>query len=372
MEANCEEALAQARSRVWRLREGDDGGVVLAAVGQALEKFPQVVDSWGYREGEYLSCHPMRPESGWSEVTAAEAVQVRRTQQPRLIEAGLLGRADGRVLMAPFDRGFLALEIGDGDGAELEQEVGKACEILSCLLHRLDDLDELDKRERQLRQTQRLSMVGQLAAGVIHEVNNSLTVILGQSELMLLDEMPEDMRQGLQLVNRAGLNAQGLVGRMLKLAHGGGALKAPFDLNRLVEETSKLVQRQFRRDRIELRLNLEEELPSIYGVDEQVQQIVLNLIQNSRDAILSTKESGYITVKTYRSGESTILAVEDDGPGIPPALHQRVLEPFFTTKEKGKGTGLGLSVCHRIAIEHGASLRVEPAVGGARVVLEIV
>jgi len=178
-------------------------------------------------------------------------------------------------------------------------------------------------------------------------------------------------KESAESISKAVRNTHQIVAKMLDLARFQDGDYRKLDLNFLVMEILQLVRRQFDRDRIELEVQLDPALPIIEASGGQIQQVVLNLVQNSRDAILENQRQGKILVRSYQQDGHVGLAVEDNGPGIPEAIVARIFEPFFTTKEKGKGTGLGLSVCHRIAEEHGGRILLENDRLGTCIALEI-
>jgi two-component system NtrC family sensor kinase len=196
-------------------------------------------------------------------------------------------------------------------------------------------------------------------------------VILGQCELLLLDELDPAVRESLETMLKAGEHTRAIVSRLLDLARGQEAQKQLCDLNQLVTDSLQLIRRQFMRHHVELDENLDPGLPLVEAHAGQIQQVIINLVQNSRDALLASGLRGRIKVRTTFADGRVTLQVEDDGPGIPAAVRDRIFEPFFTTKANGKGTGLGLSVCRNIAHEHGGYLYAETPSRGTLMVLSL-
>lgn len=254
-----------------------------------------------------------------------------------------------------------------GDIERLEQ----VALILSMLFHRLEDLENLQAKERQLRQVQRLQLVGQLTAEVAHEINNPLSVVIGECELLLDGQLERDILESIHSISKAGRQAESVSKRLLDFVRGNKAEKESINFNRLVQETLGLLRRMLQKGNIQLEIDLEGNLPWMEAHSGQVQQVVLNLVQNSRDALEGYRTQGLIRVKTHLNQGNIVLSVEDNGPGIPETIQERIFEPFFTTKENGKGTGLGLSVCAGIAKEHGGELRMEPRLLGTCMIFEL-
>ena len=277
------------------------------------------------------------------------------------------------TLDVPFANGVLSLHSRGPDAFSVRdiELVRELAENLVTLFYRLDDLKELEATQRQVEQAQRLEMVGQLAAGMAHEINNCLSVILGQSELLLLDELDPAVRESVELISRAAEGTKSSSRRLLDMARGQEPERQLVDLNKLVMETVELVRRQFKRDQIEIADELSSGLPLVHGEPAQLQQIVINLLQNGRDALNGTRKAGLIKIRTSELGNRVALTIQDDGPGIPERVRRRVFEPFFTTKEMGKGTGLGLSVCQTIAHNHGGCIELASTERGTSVVLDL-
>ena len=225
--------------------------------------------------------------------------------------------------------------------------------------------------EEQLRKAQQLKMVDQLAVGVAHEINNPLTLVIGYARLLLRESPTPEVRQRAETIYEAGLRAESIVRRLLNFSQQQQAGQRMLELNDLVRQTLELVRYQFEAHHLQLVDELEEGLPQVKGHPGQLQQVLLNLMHNSREAILSARDKGRIEVRTRAREGRVVLEVEDDGPGIAEEIRERVFEPFFTTHGVGQGTGLGLSVCRGIAAEHGGLLRGEPRPAGACLVLEL-
>jgi signal transduction histidine kinase len=274
------------------------------------------------------------------------------------------------AMQVPFSHGVLALASAEPEvfrSSETEA-VGLLSRVLSTLFRRLE---EVEAQEQQLSQTQQLALIGQLAAGAVHELNNALTVIMGQCELLLADGSEGETRTSIENISKAAANTQSLASLLLGVARSQGSTKKQTDLNQLVREVALLLRRQLAHKRVQLVEELQEGLPVVEANGGQLQQLLINLVHNSRDAILSSGKGGCVWIRTRAHAGGVALEVEDDGAGIPDGIRDRVFEPFFTTKEKGVGTGLGLSVCRAIAQEHGGRLRLGTSAVGTRVVLEL-
>jgi PAS domain S-box-containing protein len=230
------------------------------------------------------------------------------------------------------------------------------------------DVTDLKRLEEQLIQAEKLAAMGQMLAGVAHELNNPLTAILGVTEL--LRERPgadESTRRQLELTHRQARRAARIVQNLLEFSRPASPQKKPLDLNNILERTLQLHEHSLRRNNIEVDFRLPAELPGVVGDANQLIQIFLNLITNAEQAIREVRDSGRIQIRAGRIGNQLAITVQDDGVGIRPEALQRVFDPFYTTKRPGGGTGLGLSICMSIIREHGGNIEAEtlPAGGSA-------
>jgi len=225
-----------------------------------------------------------------------------------------------------------------------------------------DITEELKLRDQQVH-TERLSAVGELVAGVAHELNNPLQTIIGSVELML-EERDADHTHDLQMVRQEAWRAGQIVRNLLAFVRKGSADRAMADLNQIANATARLRYHTLAQKNIDLNLELHPGTLAVLVNREEIQQLVLNLVLNAEHAI--GDKPGHIRVRTTAGEDTHMLQVIDDGPGISPEISGRVFEPFFTTKEVGQGTGLGLSLGLGIATAHGGSLELcQPSTRGA-------
>jgi len=218
------------------------------------------------------------------------------------------------------------------------------------------DISEERRLREQLIHSERLSAVGQLVAGVAHEINNPLQGVIGFTELLLSVETNDATRHDLEQIHADANRVAKIVHHLLAFARKSTLDRAVADLNEIVRSTTMLRAFELRQANIELRDELAANIPVIVVNREEIQQIVLNLVLNAEHAIKSTGRHGTITLRTGSDGNVTFIEVADDGPGVPPELVGRIFEPFFTTKSSGQGTGLGLSVSLGIAEAHNGTL----------------
>ena len=225
-----------------------------------------------------------------------------------------------------------------------------------------DITDELKLRD-QLVHSERLSAVGELVAGVAHEINNPLQTIIGCVELMIEEQRGTAPAGDLEIVRREASRAGQIVRNLLAFVRRSSPDRSAADLNQIVRAVARLREHQLELRGLVLTLELHPGVMAVLVNREEIQQIVLNLVLNAEHAI--GEMPGSITIRTNATGHTHTVQVVDDGPGISAELRGRVFEPFFTTKEVGEGTGLGLSIALGIATAHGGSLELCESEKGA-------
>ena len=228
------------------------------------------------------------------------------------------------------------------------------------------DMTERKRLEGIIRQSDKMSAVGQLAAGVAHEINNPLGVILGFAQAVVRRLKPQDpLELPLRSIEKEAVRCRNLVQDLLTFSRTSRVDREPVDINRAVDGAFSLVIAQARMTHVTVVKDLAPQLPRISGNLNQIQQIVINLASNALDAM--AESSGEIIIKTEIVNEGPLawvcLKVIDSGPGIPTHILPRIFEPFFTTKPVGKGTGLGLSLVHEIIQKHSGTLDVQSRPG---------
>src|SRR5467141_1979352 len=230
------------------------------------------------------------------------------------------------------------------------------------------DVTELKRLEEQLIQAEKLAAMGQMLAGVAHELNNPLTAILGVTELLRERQGTDDStKRQLELTHRQARRAARIVQNLLEFSRPASPHKKPLDLNGLIERTLQLHEHSLRRNNIEVEFRPESGLPGVIGDANQLIQVFLNLVTNAEQAIREVRDSGRIQVRLASSANRVAITVQDDGVGVRPEALPRIFDPFYTTKRPGGGTGLGLSICMSIIREHGGNIEAEmlPAGGSA-------
>jgi len=245
---------------------------------------------------------------------------------------------------------------------------------IEALIRDVSERKKLDDETRdlyhQLLQAEKMAALGQTVSGVAHELNNPLATILSWAER--LSERPSldpAVRRGLEMILGESERAARIVRNLLTFARKRQTTRAMVDVNHVVRETLGLRAYEQRVTNITVIDALAAGLPLVFADGHQMQQVLLNLVINAEQAMLSANGRGILVVRTWHdaASESVILEINDDGPGIAPEVQSKIFDPFFTTKEVGKGTGLGLTVAYAIVQEHGGRIRLEsrPAAGAS-------
>jgi two-component system NtrC family sensor kinase len=275
-----------------------------------------------------------------------------------------------RIVLKPVNEIVAATrKVADGDlhytiSLSQHDEIGALAQSFNAMTQKLSEA------QRQVHQAEKLAAIGQLAAGVAHEINNPLTGVLTYSSFLLkrAADKPE-FRDDLEVIVRETQRCRGIVKGLLDFARPSPPEKHPTDINEVVERATRIVQAQFAAHRVELKKNLRIDLPVVQADANQIQQIIVNLLLNANDAIGADGGSVALATAVHASGDDTRgcepmveISVRDTGCGIPPHHLDRIFEPFFSTKGR-KGTGLGLAVAWSIVEKHNGRIEVESEEG---------
>jgi len=235
--------------------------------------------------------------------------------------------------------------------------------------------DQTDRRrlQEQLIQSEKMSAIGQLIAGVAHDLNNPLASVVGFSDFLAeAGGIPPSLQEPLQVIRQEAERAATIVKNLLSFARRQEGERTPLPVRVLLDSTLALLRNQLMADKVEATLEVEPGLPDIEVSANQIKQVFVNIINNACQAIASDAPSGRIWITAKRVHDSVAVSVTDSGPGMPEEIASRVFEPFFTTKPEGAGTGLGLSISQGIVKEHGGRITLEtPPGGGATFTVEL-
>src|SRR5204863_4789864 len=215
------------------------------------------------------------------------------------------------------------------------------------------DITDQKHTEHQLQQAEKLSAMGQLVSGVAHEINNPAAIISGFAQTLLLDVVKPEQREMLQMVYDEATRIGRITSNLLAFARAGGKQRALVDLNDIARRTFALRSYHLSTLNITVALDLDPGEPKIWADGSELQQLLLNLLINAEQALVTVDPPRTIAVRSRADERDARLEIADSGPGIPTELRTRIFDPFFTTKPEGVGTGLGLSICYGVARDHG-------------------
>jgi signal transduction histidine kinase len=229
-------------------------------------------------------------------------------------------------------------------------------------VHSVRDLSEQRRLEQALRHSQKIEALGRLAGGVAHDFNNLLTVIASFTSMLMMTHPPDDPdHEMLDGIRGAADRGATLTKQLLALSRKQVLEPRVIDANETIRSLEPILRRLV-GDEISFIVRLDNDLPAIYADPGQIEQVLMNLTVNARDAMAAGGRLRIETSATAREGWATLI-VSDTGEGMPPETLERAFEPFFTTKEDGRGTGLGLSIVHGIIEQSGGTIRVESKLG---------
>ncbi|MBI4576648.1 MAG: hypothetical protein HY722_10340 [Planctomycetes bacterium] len=221
----------------------------------------------------------------------------------------------------------------------------------------------LVEAQAQLVQSGKLAAIGELSAGLAHEINNPIAIVYGHTQLALrrLDREPLDegfrgrYEKFLRTLEQESRRCKSIIENLLRFARPDTSRGSPLELERVVEGALDFFLHQLRLQGVEVAREYGRDLPRVMGNETQLGQVFVNIIMNARQVMPS---GGTLTLRTWREEGRVCASVADTGKGIPAENMDRIFDPFFTTKEEWQGTGLGLSVSHRIVRDHGGEIRV--------------
>jgi PAS domain S-box-containing protein len=300
----------------------------------------------------------------------------------------LLHESFDRILRDEAARKELVKAMGEGRGINLKETIlhrGDGNPLYIALSARpinyqeesamalgLYDLTERKHAEAQiasqqeaLQQSEKMAALGGLLAGVAHELNNPLSVALGQATLLMEGAPDTKISARAEKILKATDRCSRIVKSFLALARRKEPERKPVEINAIIQAALELLGFQLRTENIDIALELEPGLPEINGDADQLTQVITNLILNAAQAMQDWKGARRLTIRTWHSESARVfIRVADTGPGVPAEIRSRIFEPFFTTKGHKGGTGVGLSLCLNIVASHGGHLRLDDTSGG--------
>ncbi|PYO87222.1 MAG: hypothetical protein DMD58_15280 [Gemmatimonadetes bacterium] len=277
----------------------------------------------------------------------------------RIARENLAAAFDGELRR--FEVPFQRPDRNDGTAQVLIAPVREGGRIPKVLVL-VRDITEQRRTQTQLQQAEKLAAMGQLVSGVAHEINNPAAIISGFAQTLLLDQLPPDQRETVQMMYDEATRIGRITSNLLAFARAGSKERTLVELNEIVRRTFALRSYHLTTLNITVNLELDEANPKAWANGSEVQQLLLNLLINAEQALTRVPERRAITIRTM-AGDGVELQVADTGPGIPRDIQEKIFDPFFTTKPEGMGSGLGLSICYGIVHDHGGRISVHSVPG---------
>ncbi len=355
-------AIADRRTR-WKLGERVKEMTCLYGIAEAASR-PGISAKDVFREIVQL----LPPAMQYPDITVGKIVidgVVYATEEgedaPYKLSAGIVVSGENRgIVEVQYKEAKLDYEPGI---FLLEEQslIDAIARQISLILENRQAEEERSRLQDQLRHADRLATIGQLAAGVAHELNEPLASVLSFAELLKEDRnLSAQGSEDLGKILTAAIRARGVVRQLLFFAREVPTIKQAVDVGAVVEEALSLLQSRFERENVECEIKLAPDIPKIVADPAQLHQVVVNLLVNALQAMPG---EGKLTVSTAADEENVYFAVEDTGVGMSEEVKKNIFLPFFTTKEVGQGTGLGLPVVHGIVTAHGGSVSFQTKPG---------
>lgn len=232
---------------------------------------------------------------------------------------------------------------------------------IALIIERTQSEEDKEKLQEQLRHADRLATIGQLSAGVAHELNEPISSILGFAQLLQKDmALPMQAKKDIEKIMRASLHAREVIKKLMLFARQMPPQKTRVNLNQIVDESMYFLESRCSKEGIKVVRELSSELPDVTADQAQMTQVLVNTVVN---AIQAMPNGGQLTIRTKTSVNSVLLFVEDTGVGMDENIQRQIFQPFFTTKDVGQGTGLGMAVVYGIVTSHGGTIHVDSTVG---------
>ncbi len=231
-----------------------------------------------------------------------------------------------------------------------------------CSMRDITELVDAEAKQKRMRQelslNRRLVAIGQIAAGMTHEINNPLTGVIAFAQMLMQMDIPENMKEAVEVIHEGASRVVGIVDRLRTFARSDRPENEYADINSIVNNTLTMLSYEMRSSDIEVITHLTENLPRTMANSGQLQQVFLNIIINAEQAMKTSPRQGKLTITTEQAADRIIISIRDNGPGIPEETINEIFDPFFTTKDNHSGMGLGLNISRDIITEHGGEIRV--------------
>ena len=245
--------------------------------------------------------------------------------------------------------------------------------VVQDVTHNKQQEAKIEAQRDALIHREKVAALGSMLAGVAHELNNPLAVVMAQAELLAETATDQKSRDRADKILKPAERCSRIVRTFLALARQREIKKTSLKIECLIEEVRELLEYQFKTNNIELTIDIPSDIPDVLGDEDQLSQVLMNLLINSQQALTEKTGQRKVGLRVAKVSEQSIaIKISDNGPGIPKSIQEHIFEPFFTTKPEGQGTGLGLSYCQSVVERHGGNIFVDKAQNsGATISVEI-
>jgi signal transduction histidine kinase len=299
------------------------------------------------------------------DMSGLEVLEAIRQVQPEMEVLMMTGYGTVETAVSAMKKGAYDFIQKPFDLGEMLALVDKCLEKrgLRTLIQELREAKKkLEETQAQLVQSEKLASIGQLAAGVAHELNNPMSGIMGFTQLLLDDQTLTTLqRSDLETIFAQTQRCRTIIQNLLQFSRRQDPKMADIDVAQVLQQVADLIKYEFASSGISLDFQPPKNLPAVVGDPQQLQQVFLNLLVNARHA-LANRSISRVTMEASTENNEVVIRVADNGPGIPKNIIGKIFDPFFTTKPVGQGTGLGLSICHGIIEQHRGRIEVESEV----------
>lgn len=240
------------------------------------------------------------------------------------------------------------------------------------ILLSFDEITEWKQRQSQVTEASRLVSIGEMAAGIAHEINNPLAAVMGFAQLAMRRDIDDSIRRDLDKILAESKRASKIIANLQSFARRYKPRQEPVNVIEILQKVLNFREYELQVSNINLYTKFDPRTPLLMGDEHQLDQVFLNIVINAEYMMSITNGGGNLNIEVGRKNDKVFISFEDDGPGVEPDVMPKIFDPFFTTKEVGKGTGLGLSICYGIIHEHGGVIKVGGKPGhGATFTIEL-
>ncbi|MDD5122540.1 MAG: PAS domain S-box protein [Dehalococcoidales bacterium] len=279
--------------------------------------------------------------------------QAIQNKESLIVQVSKLKNSQNEIIMGEISTTFLLKD-------------GKPYRVISVVRDITEKL-KIEKEKETLRRkaeiSSRLATVGEMAAGIAHEINNPLTSVIGFADLLLEEDLPAETREQLKIIAEGSNRVKGIIKRLLTFARQVTPQKVMLDIHDLLDGTLELRTYVLNTSNIKVVKKYARKIPRVYADASQLQQIFMNFIVNAEQAMKKFRNRGELTITTGCDEEFVYISFKDNGPGMSEEVISRIYDPFFTTKDPGEGTGLGIPLANAIVLDHGGSINIESEPG---------